>query len=187
MEQNIARRDVLEGIRAQLKEMGFADVSTRRGNTAGGFHIDGNSVIGRGTVAREPVDADTLKEIHAAVFTLERMRGKRWIHLSYGGYTAAARSFATAVGIALFQCDSSSNLTPIGSRARALKRQTPAGKRRTKIIGRAAGILAAVILLILAMSFPSASVPILIAVGVVIVLIVASFIIDFLLPFFRRL
>lgn len=118
----ISRRDVLNQLREGLHELYSDEIGTRRGRVDQTFHIDGRRVIGRGSVSSEPVNEATLVAIHRDVYLLDRMRDKIKIHVSYGGYTDGARSFAGRHGISLFTFDQTGLLSQMSDPVAAARR-----------------------------------------------------------------
>ncbi|WP_139282028.1 hypothetical protein [Rhodococcus zopfii] len=92
----IGHREMYEAVVVHMKDMGFEQISTRRGKIDDLFHIDGRKVVGRGTITRTPISEPHLREIYETVYL--KKGEDQWVHFSYGGYTQAARSFADTVG-----------------------------------------------------------------------------------------
>jgi hypothetical protein len=129
MKRTIGRRDVVAGLIDQLRAMHVEYPSTRSGKAAGTFHVDGTNLVGRGRVDATPMERAELEEIHATVFT---GLNRRWVHFSYGGYTPETVTFGRFRGIALFEFDENSTLTPLTPAARRMWRATTAGRKRRK-------------------------------------------------------
>lgn len=111
MKREISRREVVDRIRVDLRQLGFDDVSTRRGRLDQTFHIDGKGIIGRGTVSDEKVGVAVLQRIYDEVYTLDRMKAKRSVFLTYGTYSREAIRFARTHKIALYTFDERGEVT----------------------------------------------------------------------------
>jgi hypothetical protein len=111
MKPKITRRDVIERLKNGFVDRGFADVSTRRGKMDQTFHIDGERIIGRGTVSPRTVSVKDLQQIYDEVYTLGRMKDKVRVHVTYGTYSLAAVRYAVAHRIYLFTFDQNGQLT----------------------------------------------------------------------------
>ncbi|CAM3119105.1 hypothetical protein DFJ75_3482 [Williamsia muralis] len=113
MKPRITRRDVIDRLKCGFVDRGFADVSTRRGKLDQTFHIDGERIIGRGTVSQSTVGVEDLQRIHDEVYTLGRMKDKVRVHATYGAYSLAAVRYAATHRICLYTFDQDGHLTSV--------------------------------------------------------------------------
>ena len=151
MKRSIGRRDVLAGLVDQLRSMGVENPSTRRGKAVGTFHLDGTNLVGRGRIDVSPMERAELVEIHQTVY---KDLNRRWVHFSYGGYNRDTLTLARALGIALFEFDENSTLTPLTPAAQRMWRRTPSGRKRRNLVLASWAAATALTLGVLALLFP---------------------------------